>query len=112
MLEFLRDSGKLSERKGRRFATACCRRFLDLLPDEGRKVLDVAERHADGLAGREEWAPARDAFLAVLPRTTSAGRPFFATAAVSYLLADYRNDPAGYEMALSPWAAGAGRTYA
>lgn len=35
MLRLLRDRGLITERKARLFAVACCRRFWDLLPDEG-----------------------------------------------------------------------------
>jgi hypothetical protein len=49
MLDFVR--ARLSERKARLFAVACCQRIEDLLPDEwGRKSLAVAERFADGQA--------------------------------------------------------------
>jgi hypothetical protein len=54
MLEFLRDSGALTQRKGRLFAVACCRRIWRLLEDRASslKTLDFAERCADGLATR------------------------------------------------------------
>ncbi len=60
MLASLRDSGKLSERKVRLFAVACCRLFWRLSPPEhsGAAAL-VSERYADGLATKGELKAAR-----------------------------------------------------
>src|SRR5262249_18831229 len=50
MLEFLRDSGRLTPRKARLFGTACCRRVWPMLQDEELRVaVQAVERCADGL---------------------------------------------------------------
>jgi hypothetical protein len=58
MLEFL--SGRVTPRKLRLLACACCRRIWHLLEEEGsRSVIEIAERHADGEASPVELATAR-----------------------------------------------------
>jgi hypothetical protein len=97
MLNFLRESGRLSERKARLFAAATFRRIWPLLGDErGRRAVEVAERNADGTATTEEWiaanhaavqsfAPWQDAQGPVCrPASRRVAEAFAAAAAVAY----------------------------
>jgi hypothetical protein len=61
MLAFLRE--RVSDRKLRLFACACCWRHSYLLVPETLAALEIAERFADGLADRSERKRAREAAL-------------------------------------------------
>ena len=61
MLEWLRHSEKLTERKARLFAVTCCRRIGYLLTDESsRELLKAVERWADGETAFRPVAAAYD----------------------------------------------------
>ncbi len=68
MLEFLK--GKVSERKLRLFACACCRRIWQHLYDRGsRKLVEVSEEYADGRGSSRKlnsaWEKADFAFQGI-----------------------------------------------
>jgi len=74
MLEFL--EGRLSERKKRLFACACCRRVLHLIPDDRvRAALEVSEEFADRAATGKQLAEAYLIAWEVYEAAMSSGEP-------------------------------------
>lgn len=63
MLEHLR--GKVSDRKLRLFACACCRQHHRKFADEGdyREAIETIEQHVDGMASPQEWKAAKQTLI-------------------------------------------------
>src|SRR5438067_1274666 len=61
MLEFLQDAEKLSERKARLFAAACCRRIWPLMSHQDSfRSIEMAEQFVDGNATKEDVRKAEE----------------------------------------------------
>src|SRR5215470_16184438 len=75
MLDFLR--GKVSDRKLRLFAAACCRMIWQLLIDErSQQAVDLLERYADGLATDPEFSAAAQEAHSTAEDSDSAENPY------------------------------------
>jgi hypothetical protein len=98
MLSFLSESGKLSDRKARLYAAACCRRVWPLLTDErSRTVIEVAERYADGVESVEEFdLAARDAWHALLDLDRFPNRATWGAANAAASIAPYAPSHQGH----------------
>jgi hypothetical protein len=113
MMSHVSVGGRVSERKLRLFAVACCRRIWHLLVhDASREAVDVGERFADGQASNEElddayqeaddvWQLLQYAFNGLVPQpdneyaqaVTAAGvHPFAAAEATEAPIAVVEND--------------------
>src|SRR5262245_15048011 len=107
MLEFLRRTGRASDRKLLLFGAACCRRLLALFPNGAlRRAAQCSERAADRQATPQERCEAERA-LAPRPvprrgRPTALTDTMAAGAVGTWIRA--ADDPRPPAIAVSPWA--------
>jgi hypothetical protein len=102
----------LSERKLRLFATACSRRVWCLLPDAAtRKLVEVCERHADGLATAKEMYEACPSahFRRKTPRTLARQAVRSAVGDIEFSFASLRSTLATCAASYAAEAAGLAR---
>jgi hypothetical protein len=86
LLGFLRE--RISRRKVRLFAVACCRRIWHLLEDDrSRHAVLTSERYADGLVRRKELAESRKGALAIVADSVGTPAAFAATSAARPVVA-------------------------
>jgi hypothetical protein len=76
MVKFLRETDRLTERKARLFAVACCRHIWSLLDEHSRNAVEIAERYADRRAtDRDRHSARHGAAQAATEARTAASNP-------------------------------------
>ena len=112
MLDFLRDTGRVTDRKVRLFAAACVRQVWHLLTDgRGRQAVEAAEQYADGLAAAEGWGeghPGGPAGQAAVLRVMEAALHTLGRQAHRLAAQGAANEEAEEDRACEAWAAAKG----